>query len=156
MFLWWGSDLIQFYNDAYRPSLGQNGKHPQALGSKGKDTWHEIWPTICPLINQVMEEEKSIWSEDQLIPIYRNGHIEDVYWTFSYSPVLNQEGRVGGVSVVCSETTDKVRYNENIKHLNSRLNRSNKNLTALNQSLFNSQGDLSLTPNQLKSGEEKF
>src|SRR5205085_956808 len=42
MFLWWGEDLIQFYNDAYRPSLGNNGKHPTALGQKGQDCWPEI------------------------------------------------------------------------------------------------------------------
>ncbi|MEJ7830705.1 MAG: PAS domain-containing protein [Segetibacter sp.] len=109
MFLWWGEDLIQFYNDAYRPSLGNNGKHPTALGQKGKDCWPEIWPTISPLINQVMSGGSATWSEDQLIPIYRNGKIEDVYWTFSYSPVKDESGNVGGVLVVCNETTEKVK-----------------------------------------------
>ncbi len=90
MFLWWGEDLIQFYNDAYRPSLGNNGKHPTALGQKGEDCWPEIWPVIKPLIEQVVTENESTWSENQLIPIYRNGSLEDVYWTFSYSPVNNQ------------------------------------------------------------------
>ncbi|MCY7355982.1 MAG: hypothetical protein LH609_00635 [Rudanella sp.] len=52
MFLWWGPDLIQFYNDAYRPSLGTNGKHPTALGQRGEDCWPEIWPQIKPLIDQ--------------------------------------------------------------------------------------------------------
>ena len=48
MFLWWGNELIQFYNDAYRPSLGENGKHPTALGQRGEECWPEIWPTIKP------------------------------------------------------------------------------------------------------------
>jgi PAS domain S-box-containing protein len=109
MFLWWGEDLIQFYNDAYRPSLGNSGKHPQALGQKGKDCWPEIWPVISPLIDQVMTGGAATWTEDQLIPIYRNGKIEDVYWTFSYSPVKNESERVGGVLVVCNETTEKVK-----------------------------------------------
>ncbi|OGX82081.1 hypothetical protein BEN49_02695 [Hymenobacter coccineus] len=39
MFLWWGADLVQFYNDAYRPSLGHAGKHPAALGQRGADCW---------------------------------------------------------------------------------------------------------------------
>ena len=56
MFLWWGKDLIQFYNDAYRPSMGNNGKHPEALGAKGADTWPEIWPVIYPLIQQVLQQ----------------------------------------------------------------------------------------------------
>ncbi len=46
MFLFWGDDLVQFYNDAYRPSLGNNGKHPKALGQKGKECWPEIWDNI--------------------------------------------------------------------------------------------------------------
>jgi signal transduction histidine kinase len=108
MFLWWGEDLIQFYNDAYRPSLGNDGKHPGALGQKAKDTWPEIWDIIYPLIRQVLDTGEATWSEDQLIPIYRNGKIEDVYWTFGYSPVPDDAFRIAGVLVVCMETTQKV------------------------------------------------
>ncbi|WP_460926652.1 hypothetical protein [Spirosoma agri] len=53
MLLYWGNEFIQFYNDAYRPSLGGAGKHPTALGQRGHDCWPEIWPTIKPLIDQV-------------------------------------------------------------------------------------------------------
>jgi PAS domain S-box-containing protein len=108
MFIWWGDALIQFYNDAYRPSLGNNGKHPAALGQRGEECWPEIWPLIKPLIDQVRRDGVSTWHEDQLIPIYRNGKLEDVYWTFSYSPVKDDNGKHGGVLVVCVETTGKV------------------------------------------------
>ncbi len=110
MFLWWGPDLIQFYNDAYRPSLGNEGKHPMALGQKGKDCWPEIWDIIYPLIAQVLTTGEATWSEDQLVPIYRNGAIEDVYWTFGYSPVRDDEDKISGVLVICTETTQKVNY----------------------------------------------
>ncbi|MRG47910.1 PAS domain-containing protein [Chitinophaga sp. SYP-B3965] len=106
MFLWWGPDMIQFYNDAYRPSLGIEGKHPAAVGQKGEDCWPEIWHIIKPQIDQVWAGE-STWNEDLLVPIYRNGSIEDMYWTFSYSPVKDEEGQVGGILVVCHETTEK-------------------------------------------------
>ncbi len=108
MFLWWGSELIQFYNDAYRPSLGNNGKHP-AVGQRGVDCWPEIWPVIKPLIDQVLSGGEGTWSEDQLIPIYRNGELEDVYWTFSYSAVAGETGKPEGVFVTCAETTEKVK-----------------------------------------------
>lgn len=108
MFLWWGDDLVQFYNDAYRPSLGNNGKHPTALGQKGKDCWPEIWDIIYPLIYQVRTTGEATWSEDQLVPIYRNGKIEDVYWTFGYSPIRGESDIIEGVLVVCTETTEKV------------------------------------------------
>ncbi len=108
MFLFWGEDLICFYNDAYRPSLGNEGKHPSALGKKGAEVWPEIWHIIKPLIDEVRAGKQATWSEDQLIPIYRNGKIEDVYWTFSYSAVYDESGKVGGVFVTCSETTKAV------------------------------------------------
>ncbi|MGC3943649.1 MAG: PAS domain-containing protein [Chryseolinea sp.] len=109
MFLWWGDELIQFYNDAYRPSLGENGKHPTALGQRAAECWPEIWEVIYPLINQVRTTNKSFFLEDQLIPIYRNGQLEEVYWTFSYSSVIGESGSIDGVLVVCNETTSKVR-----------------------------------------------
>ncbi|MBL0744279.1 PAS domain-containing protein [Chryseolinea lacunae] len=123
MFLWWGPELIQFYNDAYRPSLGNSGKHPHAVGQRGEECWPEIWPVIGPLIHQVMTQGESVYFEDQLIPIYRNGLLEDVYWTFSYSPVRGESGSIEGVLVVCSETTEKVlnlnRARENERQLRS-------------------------------------
>lgn len=109
MFLWWGPQLIQFYNDAYRPSLGVNGKHPTVLGQPGAGCWPETWPVIKPLIDKVLLDGESTWSEDQLIPIYRNNCLEDVFWTFSYSPVRDDDGNIAGVLVTCVETTEKVR-----------------------------------------------
>jgi two-component system sensor histidine kinase VicK len=108
MFIWWGPDLICLYNDAYRPSLGKDGKHPSILGQPAKQAWTEIWPIISPLINQVLNGGEATWSEDQLIPIFRNGKLEDVYWTFSYSRINNDEGIPYGVLVTCVETTEKV------------------------------------------------
>jgi len=107
MILWWGKDLHQFYNDSYRISLGNTGKHPQALGQKAIDCWPEVWDVIQPLIVSVMENGESVLMEDQLIPIFRNGRIEDVYWTFGYSPVTEENGHINGVLVTVIETTEK-------------------------------------------------
>jgi len=107
MFLYWSDDLICFYNDAFRPSFGISGKHPYALGRKGPEVWEEIWPTISPMIESIRNGESSIWKEDLLLPIYRNNQIEEVYWTFSYSPVQAENGKIEGVLAVCSETTEK-------------------------------------------------
>lgn len=109
MFLFWGPELICFYNDAYRPSLGNEGKHPEAMGQPGIKVWPEIWEIIKPLIDQVLSGGDATWSEDQLIPIYRNGKIEDVYWTFSYSPAYDETGEPAGVFVTCTESTPKVK-----------------------------------------------
>lgn len=109
MFLWWGPELIQFYNDAYRLSIGPE-RHPTAVGQRGRECWEEIWPIIGPQIEQVMAGGEPTWHENALVPITRNGRLEDVYWTYSYGPV-DDEGApngVGGVLVVCTETTQSV------------------------------------------------
>lgn len=120
MFLFWGPEHICFYNDAYRPSLGNDGKHPSILGQKGVDSWPEIWDFIKPLIDQVLIEGEATWHEDQLLPIYRNGKMEDVYWTFSYSPVNNESGKPAGVLVICNETTENIKLVKKLEDSNSR------------------------------------
>lgn len=151
MFLWWGTELIQFYNDAYRPSLGNRGKHPLALGQHGKDCWPEIWPEIKPMIDQVMNFGESTWDEDRLIPIDRNGQIENVYWTFSYTPVNNGAGKFGGVLVICNETTEKVKALQKEKVAKTK----NKKLAAVNEELIKTQQRLSKAYDQLWEQEGK-
>ncbi len=107
MFLWWGPELIQFYNDAYAPSFGR-GRQPEPMGQRGRECWGEIWPVIGPQIADVMERAKPSWNEDALVPILRNGRLEEVYWTYGYSPVFDDDGSVGGTLVVCTETTARV------------------------------------------------
>ncbi|RYZ06129.1 MAG: hybrid sensor histidine kinase/response regulator [Myxococcales bacterium] len=111
MFLWWGPELIQLYNDAYVPSFGL-GKHPAALGQAGRECWGEIWPIIGPQIEDVLRLGKPCWFEDALVPILRNGKLEDVYWTYGYSAVFDEAGSIAGVLVICNETTSRVRAAE--------------------------------------------
>jgi len=122
MFLWWGPQLIQFYNDAYVPSFGK-GKHPAALGMAGRESWPEIWPIIGPQIDDVMREGKASWNEDQLVPIFRNGRIEDVYWTYGYSPVFDESGNISGTLVVCTETTTRMLSEKALQQSEERLRR---------------------------------
>jgi PAS domain S-box-containing protein len=103
MFIWWGEALIQFYNDAYRQTMGPE-RHPSALGQPGRQCWAEIWPIIGPQIEQVMGGGGATWNENQLIPVTRHGKLEQVYWTYGYSPI-DEGDAVGGVLVVCRDVT---------------------------------------------------
>ena len=107
MFLWWGPDLIQFYNDTYRESLGPD-RHPSALGGRGRETWAEIWPIIGHEVESIMAGGSATWHEDHHVPITRGDRVHDVYWSYSYSPVLDDDGGVGGVLVTVQETTRRV------------------------------------------------
>jgi PAS domain S-box-containing protein len=103
MFIWWGEGLIQFYNDAYRQTMGPE-RHPSALGQGGRQCWGEIWDIIGPQIEQVMSGGGATWHENQLIPVTRHGSLEQVYWTYGYSPIDEEDG-IGGVLVVCRDVT---------------------------------------------------
>jgi PAS domain S-box-containing protein len=116
MFLWWGPELIQFYNDGYRPSI-RDDKHPSAVGQRGTQCWPEIWPIIGPQIEAVMTRGDSTWNINQLVAINRNGKLEEVFWTYGYSPVRDKDGRVQGTLVVCTETTEQVLSERRLRSL---------------------------------------
>ena len=103
MFIWWGPELIQFYNDAYRQTMGPE-RHPSALGQGGRECWAEIWHIIGPQIEQVMSGGGATWHQNQLVPVTRHGKLEQVYWTYGYSPIDEDDG-IGGVLVVCRDVT---------------------------------------------------
>lgn len=108
MFLWWGPHLVQIYNDGFLPSFGYAGRDVAALGACGREYWTEIWPVIGPQIDAVLTRGEATWHEDHLVPIERNGRVEDVYWTYGYSPVRDDDGGIRGVLVVVQETTARV------------------------------------------------
>ncbi|HUM45327.1 MAG TPA: PAS domain S-box protein [Chitinophagales bacterium] len=108
MFLFWGEELICFYNESFRFILEREGKPPFVPGMQGEAAWGEMWHIIQPLTKQVLAHGEAIFTEDQLIPVIRNGKQEDSYWIFSFSPVYDESERPAGVIVTCYETTDKV------------------------------------------------
>ena len=109
MCIFWGEAGAWMYNDAYRQSIGPE-RHPGSLGLKAKLVWSEIWDIIGPQIDQVMSGRGATWHENALVPITRNGQREDVYWTYSYSPIGDETAPngIGGVLVICTETTETV------------------------------------------------
>ena len=109
MYIWWGHDGACLYNDAYRASIGPE-RHPCSLGRPAREVWDEIWEIIGPQIEQVMTGGPATWHENQLVPITRNGRRENVYWTYSYGPIDDPASLngIGGVLVICTETTSTV------------------------------------------------
>ena len=105
MFVAWGPELGFLYNDAYAEILG--GTHPAALGRRFHDIWSEIWPDIVPLVDKAMAGEAT-WAENLPLTMNRNGRDERTWFTFSYSPVRDDAGAVGGMFCACTETTAKV------------------------------------------------
>jgi signal transduction histidine kinase len=107
--IFWGPDLNCLYNDAFSRSLGPE-KHPAILGAPARRAWAEVWPIVGAQIEQVLRGEGAVWQENQRVPIIRHGALQEVYWTYSYSPIDEPDSPhgVGGVLVTCTETTQQV------------------------------------------------
>jgi PAS domain S-box-containing protein len=102
MFVWWGDRLINIYNDAYRAIVG--GKHPEALGQPASVVWREIWDQVGPRAETAMRRNEGTYDEALLLIMERYGYPEETYYTFSYSPVPNDQGGTGGI--ICANTDD--------------------------------------------------
>ena len=118
MYIAWGSDYTQLYNDGYRPILGST-KHPEALGISTRETFSEIWNIIGSMFDGVMKGT-AVGFPDFMLPLNRNGFVEECYFDFSYSPIRKEDGQVGGVLVTVIETTAKKRATEALKESNAR------------------------------------
>jgi PAS domain S-box-containing protein len=105
--VWWGPNYTMFYNDAYISFLGRT-KHPQWLGRSGMQCWQEIWPVIGPMLEGVFGAGQATWSQDLQMILDRNLPQEEGYFTFSYSPILDDKNRVNGIWGACFETTEQV------------------------------------------------
>jgi signal transduction histidine kinase len=101
----WGPEFRFFYNDRYRPVLG--GKHPASLGTPAVEIFPEVWPMIGPEFERVWRGE-SFAIDDWLLPLDRNGYLENCWFTVSYSPIRDESGGVGGLLAVVAETTERV------------------------------------------------
>ncbi|MGC2638077.1 MAG: hypothetical protein WA294_12920 [Acidobacteriaceae bacterium] len=106
MFIWWGRELLHLYNDSYRAFLGE--KHPGALGKSAREVWSEIWEQIGPRTDAVLLRGESTFDKALLLMMARHGYIEETYFTFSYSPIPGDDGRIGGIFCAVTEETDGV------------------------------------------------
>jgi signal transduction histidine kinase len=107
MHIVWGKTYVQLYNDGYRPVLGAL-KHPGALGIPIEQSFPEIWETIGPMFDGVMEG-RAVRIQDFQLFLERNGFREECYFDFAYSPILNEQGDICGVLTNVLETTDRVK-----------------------------------------------
>jgi PAS domain S-box-containing protein len=107
MEIWWGPEYLRFYNDAYRPILGPH-RHPQFLGQPGIECWGELWNEIGPMLDGVMETGVPTYAQDALLLMTRKGFVEETYVSWSYGPIWEATGKVGGIFCACDETTRQV------------------------------------------------
>ncbi len=115
MFIWWSKELYAFHNDPYLPALGK--KHPQALGAPAREVWAEIWKEIGGIAESILAGGKPFYAEGLLLYLERKGFPEETYWTFSYSPAFDDQGREFGVFCACTEVTSTILNQRRLKTL---------------------------------------
>jgi PAS domain S-box-containing protein len=116
--VYWGPEFLMLYNQSLVPMVGAK-KHPQALGQPASVVLAEIWQIIEPLLSHVRTTGEATWSEDLMLPLARTGFPEESYFTFTYSPVRDESGGVGGVFCAVVETTEKVIEGRRLRLLNA-------------------------------------
>lgn len=104
--IFWGSELVQFYNDAYMPLMAE--KHPKALGQAARECWKEAWHIIGSQFEAAYFRGETTYKENVLVPVTRDGRLQDIYWTYSYSPIHELSSRIAGVLIVCHDVNGQV------------------------------------------------
>ncbi|MDP9051317.1 MAG: PAS domain-containing protein, partial [Acidobacteriota bacterium] len=145
--IWWGPELVKIYNDAYVELIGS--KHPRALGRAGRHVWPEIWETIGPLLRGVLQRGEATWSDNMLLLVERDGYAEECYFTFSYSPIRDESGGIGGVFTPVVETTDKVIGDRRLRTLRSLATARSSRPRDAREASFKAAGVLAANPQDL-------
>ncbi|MDH4414611.1 MAG: HWE histidine kinase domain-containing protein [Rhizobium sp.] len=153
MCFWWGEELLQFHNDAYLPVLA--GRQANPLGQPFHEYWADVWEDVEPFVRHA-QAGQGTWMENLPLQILRDGQMQNSFWTFSYSPLYDDQSKIAGLLNVVTETTDAVLdrqalqeayvaaqkhlderrgYEEELKLLNRELAHRMKNTLAMVQSI---------------------
>ncbi len=90
----WGPERTQIYNDGYWPICG--AKHPYSMGQDFKECWFSAWPVIGEAFESATNG-KSAFLTNQRLFIDRNGYLEETFFSFSFSPIHDESGAIGGL-----------------------------------------------------------
>ncbi|MDA9401395.1 hybrid sensor histidine kinase/response regulator [Bradyrhizobium sp. CCBAU 45389] len=124
--LFWGPDFVALYNDAYAPGIGAN--HPRALGRPAIENWGELWDDLEPLLAGVRRTRTTFAAKDRPFYVERHGYGETSYWDVSYSAIPDDDGSVGGVLCIVSETSERVRGETQLRASEARYRELNATL----------------------------
>nr|WP_314564746.1 ATP-binding protein [uncultured Pseudomonas sp.] len=104
--IYWGSDLLLLYNDAWAPIPAE--RHPWAFGRPAQEVWQDIWPVVGPQFEQVLSSGQGFSVFDQLLPMVRQGVASETYWNYSFTPIRGEGGEIAGIFNQGHETTQRI------------------------------------------------
>jgi PAS domain S-box-containing protein len=117
--VYWGPDLHLLYGDAWAPIPAD--KHPWALGRPARDVWSDIWNVIEPQFRQVLDTGQGFSAYNQMLPMVRHGQVQETYWTYSFTPIVDENGNTAGVLNQGHETTVQILTERALRESEERL-----------------------------------
>ncbi len=131
--VFWGKELVQLYNDAFIPLLAE--RHPSGLGQTAEECWWDAWEIVGPNLKRVINDGETVFHENTVVPILRDGRLQDIRWTYSYSPIYGAGGGAGGdvlgVLVVCQDITREMAAAQELRESAEEKRESAKRLSEL-------------------------
>ena len=127
--VFWGKELVQLYNDAFIPVLAE--RHPSGLGQTAQECWRDAWHIVGPNLKRVMNDGETVFQENTVVPIVRDGRLQDIRWTYSYSPIFGAGGAALGVFVVCQDITREMTAAQELQKSGERTRENAKRLGEL-------------------------
>lgn len=104
--IYWGPDLRLIYNDAWAHIPGE--RHPWCLGRPAEEVWYDIWDVVGPQFMAVMATGEGVAQYDQLLPMVRNGEVQETYWNYSFTAIRDENDEIVGLFNQGNETTASV------------------------------------------------
>jgi signal transduction histidine kinase/FixJ family two-component response regulator len=104
MWVGWGPEMTFLYNDAYISVLSL-AKHPWALGRPLREVWAEIWGDVGALVENVRAKGEPTYVDNLRLFMSRGDRLEETYYSFSYSPIFDESGKIAGLFCPSSERT---------------------------------------------------
>ena len=129
LLVFWGKESVQLYNDAFIPLLTE--RHPSGLGQTAQECWWDAWQVVGPTLKRVMKDGETVFHENTLVPIVRDGRLQDIRWTYSYSPIFGAGGDTLGVLVVCQDITREMAAAQKLQESGERTRENAKRLGEL-------------------------
>ena len=128
--VFWGKELVQLYNDAFIPVLAE--RHPSGLGQRAQECWRDAWHIVGPNLKRVMNDGlATVFHENTVVPIVRDGKLQDIRWTYSYSPIFGAGGAALGVLVVCQDITREMTAAQELQKSGEKTRENAKRLAEL-------------------------
>ncbi|WP_242136878.1 PAS domain-containing protein [Sphingomonas sp. TREG-RG-20F-R18-01] len=117
--IYWGPEFRLFYNDAYRPFVGD--RHPWALGRPMREIWPTMWQSLTAAARQVYETGSGVVVENQRLMMEGDDGLTERCWYYSFAPIRGGTNEIEGIFLTALDTTERMLAENRLRLLNETL-----------------------------------